>query len=421
MYDRHFNLTIHGFYEQKKKIEESRLYKALYHMPKGGIHHLHLTAACPVDFLVKLTYDEIVYFSERENMFKVFPEGVPVETGFIQVNQLRQFHKSVEQFDEELKQKILLTKDDVACQESHQIWDGFQFKFLMTNDLYNYHGFFPKVLREICRSCVAQNIYIIELRHISNFIFDDERVPIGIRAEMKVFDDVIKEFRATHPHFDIKLIDCGLKIIGKEHIQEILADTKIALKEYPDIMVAFDMVNEEDATPPILEYINELRDAKDNSVPFLLHAGETNYRKNDNLYDAILLGTKRIGHGFDIMRHPLLEKMCIDKEICLECCPLSNMILGYQLDIRNHPVKFMLSRGLPISINSDDPGFWDYDGVTLDFAWITLAWELDLKDLKKFALNAIKYSTANEEIKQLNFKHFEKQWKEYIEVLSVKY
>ena len=52
-------------------------------MPKGAMHHLHLTAACPVDFLVKLTYDEIVYFSERENMFKVFPEGKPVESGYI--------------------------------------------------------------------------------------------------------------------------------------------------------------------------------------------------------------------------------------------------------------------------------------------------------------------------------------------------
>jgi adenosine deaminase CECR1 len=61
----------------------------------------------------------------------------------------------------------------------------------------------------------------------------------------------------------------------------------------------------------------------------ILHSGETNFRDNENLVDAILLGTKRIGHGFDLLRHPELEKIVIEKEICLECCPLSNMILGY--------------------------------------------------------------------------------------------
>lgn len=30
----------------------------------------------------------------------------------------------------------------------------------------------------------------------------------------------------------------------------------------------------------------------------LLLAGETCYRENDNLVDAIVMGTKRIGHGF---------------------------------------------------------------------------------------------------------------------------
>ena len=36
-------------------------------------------------------------------------------------------------------------------------------------------------------------------------------------------------------------------------------------------------------------------------IPFLFHAGETlgdGSPEDQNLYDAILLGTKRIGHGF---------------------------------------------------------------------------------------------------------------------------
>ena len=42
---------------------------------------------------------------------------------------------------------------------------------------------------------------------------------------------------------------------------------------------------------------------------FYFHAGESYSRNNSELYDAILLGTKRIGHGFNLIMHPELIKM----------------------------------------------------------------------------------------------------------------
>lgn len=42
-------------------------------MPKGGLHHIHTTAAPSVDFYVNLTYNDAVYYNEREKMFKVAP------------------------------------------------------------------------------------------------------------------------------------------------------------------------------------------------------------------------------------------------------------------------------------------------------------------------------------------------------------
>ena len=54
-------------------MKNSRLYEVLEKMPKGGLHHLHTTAAPSVAFYIKLTYNESVYFNEREKMFKVAP------------------------------------------------------------------------------------------------------------------------------------------------------------------------------------------------------------------------------------------------------------------------------------------------------------------------------------------------------------
>lgn len=48
---------------------------------------------------------------------------------------------------------------------------------------------------------------------------------------------------------------------------------------------------------------------------------------DENLYDAMLLGTKRIGHGFSLVKHPKLMAMCRERGVALEVCPISNEIL----------------------------------------------------------------------------------------------
>lgn len=132
------------------------------------------------------------------------------------------------------------------------------------------------------------------------------------------------------------------------------------------------------------------------------------------MYDALLLNSKRIGHGFDIALHPKLVQHVIEKEICLECCPISNFILSYTLDLRTHPVRYLLNQGVNISISSDDPGFYNYSGITLDFVYAFLAWELTIRDLKKLAINGIKYSSISEEEKETHMKKFEEDWPKFI-------
>lgn len=48
----------------------------------------------------------------------------------------------------------------------------------------------------------------------------------------------------------MKIIACGLKIIGKPHIQ-IQIDAVFAARKLTNMVIGFDMVNEEDFTPEI--------------------------------------------------------------------------------------------------------------------------------------------------------------------------
>lgn len=80
-------------------------------MPKGGHHHLHLTAAAPIDFLIELTYDSRVSYNMRDNIFKV--DKTAEDSGYISCNELRNFHATADEFDAMLKEKILLTKEEL--------------------------------------------------------------------------------------------------------------------------------------------------------------------------------------------------------------------------------------------------------------------------------------------------------------------
>lgn len=154
-------------------------------------------------------------------------------------------------------------------------------------------------------------------------------------------------------------------------------------------------------------------------MPCFFHAGETNKKDLYNMHDSVLLNTKRIGHGFQLSLFPNLLKEVIERDICVEACPLSNKVLGYTLDLKIHPIRWMLYHGLQISISPDDPTFFDYCGVTLDYAYATVAWELTLRDLKKLSLNGITYSSIQPELKtKLKQDVFPQKWNEFIKYLN---
>jgi adenosine deaminase CECR1 len=107
----------------------------------------------------------------------------------------------------------------------------------------------------------------------------------------------------------------------------------IALKqEFPHLIAGFDLVGPENISIPLISYLQVLLDfnARVQSLglelPLILHAGETLGDGNEpdsNVYDAILLGTKRIGHGFSLVKHPELMKICKERDILIEVCPIS--------------------------------------------------------------------------------------------------
>ena len=177
------------YYDKYQKLKASALYEALVQMPKPAVHHLHITAAAPVEYLIELTYKDYVYYNDRAQLFKVSRLGIK-EEGYQKTTLLRKHWGTAEDFDAYLREKILLSKKEGCCQESHPIWAAFQPKFMLTCDLYNYYEFFEKILFKVCRIFLKQQVFILELRHIFGMIIDDNGKKVGVANEVAIFKRV---------------------------------------------------------------------------------------------------------------------------------------------------------------------------------------------------------------------------------------
>ena len=76
-------------------------------------------------------------------------------------------------------------------------------------------------------------------------------------------------------------------------------------------------------------------------------------------------------------------------------------------------MAILIQEGFPVVIASDDPGIWGAKGLSHDFyqAFMALASKtMDLRLLKKFALNSLNYTTLNEDNKNKCLNMFNAKW-----------
>ena len=187
--------------------------------------------------------------------------------------------------------------------------------------------------------------------------------------------------------------------------------------------MGFDLIEEEDRTHSTLFFAEEIlaarrdADARGLSLPLFLHSGETSRAESENLYDALLLGAPRIGHGLALVRHPLLMELARDRGIAIEVCPVSNQVLGYVGDLRAHPAVAYINAGIPVVLSPDDPGMMRHT-FSHDFYEAFMAWDLDLRELKQLAMNSLLHSAMNPEEKRRALEVWRKRWAEFVRWLN---
>lgn len=180
------------------------------------------------------------------------------------------------------------------------------------------------------------------------------------------------------------------------------------------------MVGQEELGRPLKDFIPQLLSVPAD-IDFYFHAGETNWygaAVDENLIDAVLLGTKRIGHGFALTKHPLVLQALKERNIPVEINPISNQVLQLITDYRNHPCSHLFSDNFTVVISSDDPSFWRATPLSHDFyiAFLGIASaHADMRLLKKLAINSLVYSALNKKQQEVALQKWQLKWDEFIE------
>ena len=92
----------------------------------------------------------------------------------------------------------------------------------------------------------------------------------------------------------------------------------------------------------------------------------------------------------------------------------SNHLLQYTPDLRNHPGLNFYRSGIPVVLAGDDPGTFGYNELTIEYYLASLAWHLNLIDLRNLAINSIKYSSLSIEEKYNAFMKWKNEWEKFI-------
>lgn len=116
------------------------------------------------------------------------------------------------------------------------------------------------------------------------------------------------------------------------------------------------------------------------------HAGESSGA--EGVRDALdLLHVDRIDHGVRAVDDPAIVQRLVDESIPLNVCISSNLVHLYP-DLASHPLVALHDAGVPVTINTDDPGYLGID-LTGEFLKAAAATGWGLAELAAVSRQAI--------------------------------
>jgi adenosine deaminase len=246
-------------------------------------------------------------------------------------------------------------------------------KFLATQAVLHSEEILTRLTFETIEDAVADGIRILELRYAPTFINEGHQQLTFEKIHRAILRGVQLAREKKLP-IAVGLICIVQRILPLQTCQRVI-DFAIENKES---FIGVDLADNEvgfDNRPfaPLFEA------AKKAGLHVTIHSGEADVAgAPEYVLNAIrYLGAERIGHGLQIFKSPEVMAEVKRLQIPLEICPTSNWLTNAVPSKAAHPIRTLMENGIPVTINTDDPGVFNLD-LTHEY--------VDLQSLHQFTL-----------------------------------
>jgi adenosine deaminase len=186
-----------------------------------------------------------------------------------------------------------------------------------------------------------------------------------------------------------RLILCFLRHLSADEAMRTLEEAL----PYRDAIAAVGLDSSELGHPPS-KFAAVFSRARREGLPAVAHAGEEG--PPSYIWEALdILQARRIDHGVRCEEDSVLLARLARERIPLTVCPLSNVKLKVFEKIEDHNIRRLLAHGLCVTVNSDDPAYFD-GYIVENFLALQRGLGLSRLELAALARNSIEVSFLEE-------------------------
>jgi adenosine deaminase len=187
------------------------------------------------------------------------------------------------------------------------------------------------------------------------FVSPDHGVSAGLSAEAYIagISEGMKRAKAKSG-IESRMVVIGVRHLGAERVE---AAARFAADRPDPLITGFNMAGDE-RFGRVADFSRAFDIARDAGLGITIHAGEL--AGAESVRDAVnLVRPHRIGHGVRAIEDMDLVRRIADRGIVLEVCPGSNVALKVFPDFESHPLRRLFDMGVKVTLNSDDPPYFD--------------------------------------------------------------
>lgn len=249
-------------------------------------------------------------------------------------------------------------------------------------------GGLRRASREFLLDAAKENIRYIEVRFAPLLSVNES---LDCRQVIEAVLDGLKSARQSCG-VCWNVIACAMRHYTEE---ESLAMMKVCREYLGAGVCAVDLAGNE-AAFPMEGFRNLFGEAKKLGLPFTIHAGECG--RVANVVEAVESGASRIGHGIALRGQKSAQQLCVEKQIGIEMCPISNMQTKAVADWREYPIREFMDAGLCVTLNTDNR-MVSNTSITKEMEYVQQHYGITEEELKMFQRNAVEAAFAEDAVK----------------------